>query len=108
MQKLSSLAFILPVLFFFGNQHGYRGYNEFQPIIDQANVMVDQGEAPYLMLSSRSPNVAENYFSAQGVDALAGDFNFQLPVKQFLYRKRELQGRKILYVEHFKTRKFPI
>lgn len=107
MQKLSSLAFILPVLFFFGNQHGYRGYNEFQPIIDQANVMVDQGEAPYLMLSSRSPNVAENYFSAQGVDALAGDFNFQLPVKQFLYRKRELQGRKILYVEHFKPANFP-
>lgn len=103
-----SLILLLPVVFFFDNQKGYRAYDLFEPVLEVIHEMNKEEQRDhYLVVGTTAPNVAENYFDAQGVAALAGDFNLQLPVKQFLYRSALYRDRDLLYVEMEPALNFP-
>ena len=105
---IPSLLFLLPVILFFGNQNGFRAYDTFSPVKSHAaHVEELSGRSQYLVVSSTMPNLAENYFQASDVNCLAGDFNFQLPMKQFLYRKEQYINSDILYLELEPAINFP-
>lgn len=107
VKKFNAVVFLLPVLLFFGNRHGYRSFSVFDPIVSELEHTDGVSESPYLIVASSAPNLAENYFRAKGVDALAGDFNFQLPVKQFLYRRHEFENRQLVFLELYEAKSFP-
>jgi len=105
---LPTVLLILPVALFFGNQSGFRAYDTFEPIkngLEKATQSETRGN--YLIVGSTMPNLAENYFNAHDIDVLAGDFNFQLPVKQFLYRKKEYLSKNLIYMELEPAINFP-
>ena len=105
---LPSLLFLIPIVLFFGNQSGYRAFDTFSPVKDHVNnVAQETGRNQYLVVSSTMPNLAENYFKASKQHCLAGDFNFQLPIKQFLYRKDQYVNSDLIYLELEPAINFP-
>lgn len=90
------------------NQHGYRAFNTYKPLISSVEQISNSENRPlYLLIGTQTPNIAENYFNTKGVNALAGDFNLQFPIKQFFYRMAEYEGKNLLYVEEFAATNFP-
>lgn len=98
----------LPIGYFFANQKGYRAYDLFEPVMKEVALQdsIEQREH-YLLVGTTMPNVAENYFDAQEIECLAGDFNYQLPVKQFLYRSNQFEEKNISYLELQPALNFP-
>lgn len=106
--RLSSFGFLMIALVFIGNQKGYRAYDLYKNVADFISQKNDQTERKsYLIVGTKTPNIAENYFSAKDIDALAGNFNFQLPLKQFFYRDEAYRDRDIVYVEQELATNFP-
>ncbi|MDP4843839.1 MAG: hypothetical protein NWR83_05220 [Salibacteraceae bacterium] len=106
--RISAIGFLLIALVFVGNQKGYRAYDLYKPVADfvtHQNAQTDRKS--YLIVGTKTPNIAENYFSAKDIDALAGNFNFQLPLKQFFYRDEAFVGKDIIYVEQEPAINFP-
>lgn len=105
---IPALLLLLPIALFFGSQSGYRAFDTFSPVKEYAqNLEVQTSRIQHLVVSSTMPNLAENYFRASGLECLAGDFNFQLPIKQFLYRKDQYMNGDILYLELEPAINFP-
>jgi hypothetical protein len=99
---------LLPTLLFFGNQNGYRGVSAFEDaLIEVGRIDSIETRKHYVVTSTAMPNVAENYFHSSGLPNLAGDFNFQLPVKQFLYRTDQFIDNNIAYIEEQRPVHFP-
>lgn len=90
------------------NQHGYRAYNSYKPLISSIEQIANSEDRPvYVLIGTQTPNIAENFFSSKKIKALAGDFNLQFPIKQFFYRKADYQGKNLLYIEEFAASNFP-
>ncbi len=99
---------LLPVFLFFGNQHGYRGVSAFDSaLVEVEKIDSANNRVHYVVTSTTMPNVAENYFHSSDVPNIAGDFNFQLPVKQFLYRTDQFVDQNIAYIEEHRPVHFP-
>jgi hypothetical protein len=108
LDRLPGLLLFVPILFFIGNQHGYRAMDVFSPVQNELQAQTAAGgEMPVVIVGTTMPNAAENYFDSQEATSLAGDFNFQLPVKQFLYRADKMREKDLAYIELEPAINFP-
>jgi hypothetical protein len=108
--KITSIAILLSMisLSFTLNQHGYRAFDTYKPLVSSVEqISISEKRPLYLLIGTQTPNIAENYLSTKEIDALAGDFNLQFPIKQFFYRMADYERKSLLYVEEFAATNFP-
>lgn len=99
------LVFLIPIVLFFGRQEAFRAEGRYAKAVMEMNG--ESNKSPFVLVSSNRASIAQCYFNAKGYDALAGDFDFQLPIKQFLYRLPDIDQDELVYLEENPSDHFP-